>query len=358
MKRPTLRCRATLALAGVWLGVATAAAQDQTTFTVGTARAARGQKAFGAIEVPAAADAGLSIPVAVIHGPRPGPVLALVAGSHGTEYASILAVVRLIQSLEPASIRGTVIAVPLVNPRSFHAIVPHLNPVDGRNMNRRYPGSASGSQTDRASALITREVLARADYLIDFHGGDLDESLYPFAYWPRTGREAQDATSRAMVLAFGIDHIVLSTVRPPDASNLTSISGASSARGTPTIIVEAGHAGTTEPDDIRVLVDGTASVMRQLEMIDGRPAPIERPVWIDRIERVPGGTNGVFQPLVRRGQYVEAGMKVGMVTDYFGRKIADAVSPVAGVVLFIRAVPSIASDETIAYIGPLAPPPR
>lgn len=66
-------------------------AQDRGTFKVGTASAARGQKATGTIEVPAASDPALSIPVAVIHGARPGPVLALVAGSHGTEYASIIA---------------------------------------------------------------------------------------------------------------------------------------------------------------------------------------------------------------------------------------------------------------------------
>jgi hypothetical protein len=64
--------------------VAGAAAQDRV--TVGTATAARGQKATGTIEVPAGVDAALSIPVAVIHGVKPGPTLALVAGAHGTEY--------------------------------------------------------------------------------------------------------------------------------------------------------------------------------------------------------------------------------------------------------------------------------
>ena len=67
------------------------AAQDRETFKVGTARANRGEKVSGTIEVPAASDAALSIPVVVIHGAKPGPVLALVAGSHGTEYASIIA---------------------------------------------------------------------------------------------------------------------------------------------------------------------------------------------------------------------------------------------------------------------------
>jgi len=65
---------------------ATASAQDaHPTFAVGTATAARGQKAQGAIKVPAGSDAGYDIPVVVVHGARPGPVLAVVSGAHGTE---------------------------------------------------------------------------------------------------------------------------------------------------------------------------------------------------------------------------------------------------------------------------------
>src|SRR3989442_1205051 len=82
------------------------AAQDRATFTVGTATAARGQKARGTIEVPAGSDAALSIPVAVVHGAKPGPVLALVAGAHGTEYTSIIALEKLIGSLNPGAISG------------------------------------------------------------------------------------------------------------------------------------------------------------------------------------------------------------------------------------------------------------
>src|SRR3981081_2413404 len=86
-------------------------AQARPTFTVGTATAARGQKATGTIEVPAGSDAALSIPVAVFHGAKPGPVLALVAGSHGTEYTSIIALEKLIGMLNAAVISGTVISL-------------------------------------------------------------------------------------------------------------------------------------------------------------------------------------------------------------------------------------------------------
>src|SRR5262249_16884109 len=198
----------------IWLALVFAgsvAAQDQATFTVGNATAARGQKALGAIDVPAGGDAGTSIPVAVVNGAKPGPALALVSGAHGTEYASIIALEKLIGLLNPAEISGTVIIVPLVNIPSFEQKVPHVNPVDGKSMNRMYPGKMEGTQSDRASYLITRQVVEQCDHLIDLHGGDLDESLRPYSYWTKTGNEQQDRVSREMVLAFGLDHVIIST---------------------------------------------------------------------------------------------------------------------------------------------------
>ena len=85
-------------------------------------------------------DAAASIPVAVFQRRETGPVLALVSGSARTEYASIIALEKLIQSLIRAA-SGTVIILPLVNIPSFEQKVPHVNPVDGKSMNRFYPGN-------------------------------------------------------------------------------------------------------------------------------------------------------------------------------------------------------------------------
>src|SRR5258707_12570407 len=124
---------------------------QQSSFTVGTATAAAGQKATGYIEVPAGVDAATGIPVIVVRGAKPGPVLALVSGAHGTEYASIIAIEKLLPRLDPTQLSGTVILVPLVNVQSFLQKVPHVNPVDGKSMNRFYPGKIDGTQTERAS---------------------------------------------------------------------------------------------------------------------------------------------------------------------------------------------------------------
>jgi predicted deacylase len=342
---------ATMVLA---LALAGQAGQNAATFTVGSAAAARGRMATGTIDVPAGSDAALAIPVAVIHGVRPGPVLAIVSGAHGTEYASIIAVERLIRSLDPEAVSGTVILVPLVNVPSFEQKVPHVNPTDGKSMNRFYPGRADGTQTERASLAITRAVVEKSDHLIDLHGGDLDESLRPYSYWTKTGNERQDAVSRDMALAFGLDTIIISTDRPKDPAASRYLENTATTRGKPSLTAEAGHAGTVEPPDVDALVNGCLSVMRYLKMMPGQPTPIESPVWIERIASLTSDVTGIFYPLVTRGSYVQKGMKIGYVTDYVGNLILDARSPESGVVLYRRAVPSLTKGETIANIGVVA----
>jgi predicted deacylase len=326
-------------------------AQERTTFSVGTATAKRGQKAAGIIAVPAGVDAATNIPVVVVHGAKPGPVLALVSGSHGTEYASIIALEKLIGVLNPVEISGTVIILPLVNIPSFEQKVVHVNPVDGQSMNRLYPGKINGTQTERASYLITKQVVEQCDHLIDLHGGDLDESLRQYSYWTKTGNESQDRISREMVLAFGLDHIIISTERPKDPNASRYLENTATTRGKPSITVEAGHAGTVEPEDVSALIDGCFSVMRYLKMLPGTPAPVEHPVWIDKIVPIASEQTGIFYPMVKRGAYVEQGMKVGYVTDYFGKTIFEARSSAAGVVLYICAVPSMTKGATIANVG-------
>lgn len=326
----------------------------QQPFTVGTASAGLGQKATGYLEVPAGVDAATNIPVVVVNGAKPGKVLALVSGAHGTEYVSVIAIEKLIAQLDPAQVTGTVVLVPLINIQSFEQKVPHVNPVDNKSMNRFYPGKADGTQTERASFLITKQIVERCDYLIDYHGGDLDESLRPYAYWGPRGHAEQDHISKEMVLAFGLDHIIIWSERPTDPNATRYLDNTATVRGKPSIVVEAGYAGTVDTDDVNLLVNGTLSTMRALKMIPGEPHFIENPVWIEKLSDVLADGPGIWYPLVKSGTYVSAGMKLGTITDYFGKVIAEPRAPVAGVVLHVNAVPSLKKGDNIADLGVVA----
>jgi predicted deacylase len=321
-------------------------------FTVGSATAGRGQKATGYIAVPTGVDAAASIPVIVVNGARPRPVLALVAGSHGTEYASILALQKLAQAADPAELSGTLIILPLINVPSFAQKVSHLNPVDGKNMNRFYPGRPDGTQTERVSWAIAKQVVEKCDYLIDLHGGDLDENLRRYSYLATTGNQSQDAASRAMVLAFGLDHIILQDFRTPVApGGAVTITRYAAGLGKPCVTAEAGHAGASVADDVDSLIQGCRNVARYLKMLPGPAFPVEHPLWLSHVSTMTSELDGVFYPLVGPEAYVSQGTKIGYVTDYFGKKVWDATSPIAGVVLYIGAVPSLKKGDTIAHIG-------
>ncbi len=330
------------------------AACAQNPIRVGTASAEPGQKSTGYLEVPAGVDAATNIPVVIVRGTKPGPTIALVSGAHGTEYTSIIAIEKLISALDPSQISGTVILVPLVNIASFEQKVPHVNPLDNKSMNRFYPGKMDGTQTDRVSFVIAKEVIDRCDYLIDYHGGDLDESLRPYAYWGAVGKPEQDRISKDMVLAFGLDHIIIWHDRPTDPAASRYLDNTSSLRGKPSIVVEAGYSGVVEADDVALLVNGTYSTMRALKMLPGEPHYIENPVWLEKVVDVLADGPGIFYPLIKRGTYINAGMKIGYITDYFGKVIQEPRAPVSGVVLHVNAVPSLKKGDNIADLGVVA----
>ena len=324
------------------------------TFAVGSATAARGAVAYGAIRVPAGVDSGTTIPVVVVHGARPGPVVAFVAGSHGTEYASVVALTRLPGRLDPRGLAGTVVVVPLLNVASFDRMIVHVNPVDQKGMNAQYPGNSNGTQTERALALVAQQVVGPADVVVDLHGGDLDEDLRPYSYWFRTGDARQDSASLVLALAFGLDHIIVTDVNVAAPAGARSLSGYALSRGKMVLVAEAGRSGVVPAEDVGALVDGSLNVLGALRMVDRPVRRVAHPVWLSGAgARVRADSAGMFYAAVGRDAYVAQGTRVGYTTDYVGRVTGDIQAPVAGVVTFIRGVPSMWRGATLVNVAPV-----
>ena len=335
---------------------ASAAAQPAAapTFTVGTATAARGATAYGALLVPAGVDSALRIPVAVIHGARPGKVVAFVAGSHGTEYASIVAMQRLIARVDPARLTGTVIVVPLINVASIETMTPHLNPVDRKSMNGNYPGDAQGTQTPRALAAVARAVVAPADVVVDLHGGDLDEDLRPYSYWFRGGRAAQDSAGLALARAFALDHVIVTDVDPAAPSTARSLSGYALTQGKTVLVAEAGRSGVVADADVTSLVEGSLNVLGALGMLPRAVKPLARVTWLAGAgARVAADSAGMFFATVARDTRVHAGDAIGYTTDYLGRRTGEVRAPIDGLVTFVRGVPSMWPKATLVNVAPV-----
>ncbi|HMC70297.1 MAG TPA: succinylglutamate desuccinylase/aspartoacylase family protein, partial [Mycobacteriales bacterium] len=114
---------------------------------------------------------------------------------------------------------------------------------------------------------------------------------------------------------------------------------------------EAGRSGPVDPNDAIALVNGVRGVMTYLKMTVGGPRPVASPTWIDQIVTLSAEQDGVFYPLVTRDAHVLKGARIGVVRDYWNRTLAEISAPEAGIVMFVRALPSLKKGDTIANLG-------
>ncbi len=306
------------------------------------------------LQIPPALDAGTEIPLTTIHGAHPGPALALIAGNHGYEYPPILALQRLRAAIDPAALSGTLFMVHVANMPSFLGRTVYFSPIDGKNLNRVYPGRADGTVSERIAYAITREVIEKADYLLDLHCGDGNESLRPYVYQTITPDEQMNAAIARLALAFGIDRILIDRNRPTDPERSLYCSTTAITRWKPAITIEAGFLGTTDEASVRQIVAGVQGVLRELQMLQNGPPPVANPVFLDPSEVILSPALGILYPVVERGQMVARGDLLAYVTDFFGARIADIQSPLAGEVLYIVATPPITAGQPVGCIGSVA----
>jgi predicted deacylase len=331
------------------LCAATGAAQ---TLTVGGVPAAPGRIVSGTLEIAARqGDSGTSVPFTIINGMSRGPVLALIAGTHGMEYVPIVALQRLRGAIDPNTLRGAVIMVHVANMPSFLGRTIYYSPVDGKNLNRVYPGKADGTISERIAEAITREVIAAATHVVDLHCGDGNESLRPYSYWITTGDPKVAEAGRAMALAFGLDHIVVDRERPVDPAASVYTSNTAITRGKPALTTETGGMGIVDEESVQLVETGVAGVMRHLGMREEGPKPIGAPILLQRNEVLRAGFTGLFYAAVQKGHSVAKGTVLGRVTDFHGRTLEEIVSPFDGEVLYVVGTPAMTKGEPVAMVG-------
>ncbi len=321
------------------------------TITIAGLEAQPGRLVSRMIPIAPGSDAGTEIPVTIAHGEEEGPVVALIAGNHGYEYPPILALQRLVPLLAAGKMRGTAVLVHVAAMPSFQKRTVYVSPVDGKNLNRVYPGNKKGTSSERIAYFITHEVIEKADVVLDLHGGDGNESLRPFVYWPVTGYAPLDEKIQELVLAFGIDHIVVDGSRPKDPDFSLYCDATAITRGIPAMTVESGGLGQADEPSVDRILRGVASVLRHYGVLEGDPTPVEAPIYFEPSEVLRSPATGVLTPLVGPGQAVAKGTGLATVADFFGNEIARIHAPFAGIVLYVVATPPIAQGEPVAMIA-------
>lgn len=298
------------------------------------------------------------IPVTVFHGRRPGPVLGIVAGVHGYEYPPIIAAQQFAQTLDPAQLSGTVLLVHLANVPSFLGRRIQVNPQDGKNLNRVFPGRADGTITERLAWRLSNDIIGRCTHVVDVHAGDANEDLRPYTgYYEYADVPALSGQGRQMAAALGFPYVVQFGNAPSLQEASVYCSREAIKRGIPAVDIECGRLGQVEADNVLLIKQALHNLLVHLQLVPGQlPAPTTS--FIAHRTTVSSPHTGVFYPLVKAGEFIAQGRRLGYVTNLFGHPLADILAPVEGVVLTMSATPPISKGESLFSIGHLPAPSR
>jgi predicted deacylase len=313
---------------------------------VGGISAAPGTRATGVAEVDLGEGAVARIPVAIVHGAEPGPRVAATAGIHGAEYVSIAALREVAMALDPASVRGSLVAVLTANPIAFAARSIYVNPADGLNLNRQFPGDPAGRPSQRLAHWLATNVIAGSDVYVDMHCGDMNEALVSFTGIEETGDAAVDARARELAMAYGLRYLLVG----PLAGSTTT---AAASMAIPAVLGEVGGQGLWPRENVELHGAGFRRLLRAAGLIPEAPAsPAFTSEVLDHEAWLRASVAGYWHPAVRVGDQVRAGSVVGEVQDAFGGVLERPTAPIDGVVIFlVSSLAMNAGDPLLAIAG-------
>lgn len=282
--------------------------------------------------------ASVSLPLMVWRGLEDGPVVGVTAAVHGDEINGTGAIRRLIQDPPFTLLRGSLILVPAVNILGFERHSRYMP--DRRDLNRCFPGSATGSLSARLARVIFDEVVGRCGYLIDLHTAAVRRTNFPNV---RTSFE--DAECARLARAFGCEVIVDST--GPDGS----LRREAVKRGCSSIVLEAGEVWKVEPAVKELTLRGIGNVLAELGMTDMPHIPPPHQIIVRETRWIRAESGGFLNFHVAPGSAVSVGQAIATSTSLLGSGVEVLRSPLQGIVMGMTTMPAVGPGDAVAHIA-------
>ena len=242
----------------------------------------------------------------VYHSNTKGPVVLLTGGIHGDEINSVQIVRRFMDSgVLDNLLCGTVIAIPVVNVYGFIYFSRDLP--DGKDVNRSFPGSRSGSLASRIAATVTKKIFPHVDIGLDFHTGGASRYNYPQIRFTRGHKK-----SRELARVFGAPQILSRGTIPK------SLRRVALKADKPFLVFEGGESLRLDGHSIAMASRGIRRVLHHLEMIDNAPACEEPSIHITKTSWIRASQAGLFTWSKCSGALVNKKEELGIIQDPHG----------------------------------------
>jgi N2-acetyl-L-2,4-diaminobutanoate deacetylase len=249
------------------------------------------------------------IPIAVVRN-GDGPTALLTGGNHGDEYEGPLALFELARTLRQQDVKGAVIIVPAMNYPAFRAAT-RTSPIDKGNMNRSFPGRPDGTVTEKIADYFQRELLPRADLVLDFHSGGRTLDFLPFCAAHILLDETLSKKAFSAVEAFSAPW----SMRMLEIDAVGMYDTAAEDLGKVFVTTELGGGGTSTAASVRIARRGVANVLKHAGILAGE---VDRQPtrWLD----MPSGDcfsfaeeDGLIETMVDLGESVVEGQVVARI---------------------------------------------
>lgn len=284
----------------------------------------------------------MSVPVGVLHGKKPGPVIWLSAAIHGDELNGVPIIRHVLDRIDARTLSGTVLAVPTVN--VFGLVQASRYLPDRRDLNRCFPGSKRGSSASQLAHLFMTEVVERSELGLDLHTGSGGRTNLP-----QLRCDLEQPETLRLACEFGPPLLLHSRLRDG------SLRAAARELGKTVLVYEAGEANRFDLEAIDMGVVGILRVMKALGMIE---LAVEPPAPPPRVSRSSSwsraGRSGFCEMTLRLGAEVAKGDSVAVVFDALGRARSVVRAKTAGVLIGHVTSPIVNRGDAVAHVAELA----
>jgi len=282
----------------------------------------------------------VNMPVHVVHGRRPGPVLLVSAAIHGDEINGVEIIRRLLLHKIIDRCRGTLIAIPVVNVYGFVSKSRYLP--DRRDLNRSFPGTETGSMASRLANVLMTEIIPHCTHIVDLHSGAVNRENLPQIRAELSGETEIESLARA----FGVPVILDSSLVEG------SFREAAHALDIPVLLYEAGEALRFNEVAIRAGVRGLLNVMTELGM-RAKPRKHRQPETMiaNTSQWVRAPQSGILRALLATGTRVKIGDTLAYISDPLGENTSEVNSPVNGIIIGKTNLPLVFAGEALFNIA-------
>jgi predicted deacylase len=255
------------------------------------------------------------IPIVVIKNGS-GPTFLLTAGTHGDEFGGQVGLLNLARTLEPEQVQGRIIIIPALDLPAVE-VNNRLCPVDGRDLNRTFPGNRNGSFTEMLADYVTRVLLPMTDYNMDIHAGGNFHTTAPNTCQHFVDDPKQMKANIDIGMAWGAPyHAVL---RESDHTN--SFMTIADRMGIPALSAEFGGLGQIGTDTLPIIERGLRNMLKLHGAIEGKiDAPATPPRLMGLTDPstaiVSAPHSGLFQAFHAGGDWVEKDQRAGLIYDF------------------------------------------